>query len=75
MKLKYDEKFILPDDDGNLILVTEIDLDFQVLQNKIIPMKGIRFEVDYETNEITNGGVVDIQTIFEIDGVYNKEGE
>ena len=40
MKLKPNEKFLLQDDDGNMILITEIDFDYGMLQNRIIPMKG-----------------------------------
>lgn len=73
MKLSPDQKFILPDDDGNLILITEVDFDINILQNRIIPMKGIKFNVDYDKNEIENGEIVDVQTSFTIDGVYDKE--
>ena len=71
MKLRPEEKFVLQDDDGNLILITEVDFDFNVLQNRIIPMKGIKFEVYYDDNQIQNCGEVSIQTSFNIDGVYS----
>lgn len=32
--------------DGNLILITDVEFDFNILQNKIIPMKGVKFEID-----------------------------
>lgn len=51
MKLKSDEKFVLPDD-GSLILITEINFDYGSLQNRIIPMKGVRFEINYDDKEI-----------------------
>jgi hypothetical protein len=73
MKLKSEEKFIVPDDDGNLILITEIDFDFSVLQNKVIPMKGVKLEIDYDNNNITSCGEVEVQTSFTIDGVYGKD--
>lgn len=73
MKLSSEQKFILPDDDGNLILITEVNFDINILQNRIIPMKGIKFNVDYNKNEIENGEIVDVQTSFTIDGVYDKE--
>ena len=71
MKLKPDQKFILQDDDGNLILINEVDFDFNVLQNRIIPMKGVKFEIDYVDNVIELYGEVNIQTSFDIDGVYS----
>ena len=73
MKLKPEEKFILQDDDGNLILITDVEFDFNILQNRVIPMKGIKFEIDYEDNNIELYGEVNIQTSFNIDGVYGKE--
>ncbi len=72
MKLLDDQKFILQDDDGNLVLITDLELDYQILQNKIIPMKGIRFEVDCENNEVKTGEKVELQTSFEIDGIYGE---
>lgn len=73
MKLSKDQKFILQDDDGNLILITEVEFDFNILQNRIIPMKGVKFEIDYEDNTIEEYGEVNIQTSFNIDGVYGKD--
>ena len=73
MKLKPEEKFILQDDDGNLILINEVDFDFNVLQNRIIPMKGVKFEIDYVDNVIELYGEVNIQTSFNIDGVYGSD--
>jgi hypothetical protein len=75
MKLKPDEKFILPDDDGNLILITELDFSYEVLQNRIIPMKGVKFNVDYENNKIETKDEINIQTSFSIDCMYGKEDE
>lgn len=74
MKLNNEQKFIVQDDDGNLVLITEMTLDFNILQNRIIPMKGIKFEIDYDGNTISNAGEVDLQTSFNIDGVYSKDG-
>ena len=71
MKLKPEKKFVLQDDDGNLILITEVDFDFNALQNRIIPMKGVKFEIDYVDNVIELYGEVNIQTSFDIDGVYS----
>ena len=73
MKLTPEQKFILPDDDGNLILVTEIDFIYNALQNRVIPMKGIKFEVDYDANFITEGKQVDVQTSFTIDAIYTED--
>ena len=73
MKLNQDQKFILQDDDGNLILITEVEFDFNILQNKIIPMKGVKFEIDYVNNIIELYGEVNIQTSFNIDGVYGSD--
>ena len=73
MKLNQDQKFILQDDDGNLILITEVDFDFNILQNKIIPMKGVQFEIDYANNDIELYGEVNVQTSFNIDGVYGSD--
>ncbi|MFA6778075.1 MAG: hypothetical protein WCR80_06560 [Bacilli bacterium] len=72
MKLKPEEKFILPDDDGNLILITEVDFKYELLQNKVIPMKGIKFDVNYDDNEISKYEEVNIQTSFTIDAVFDK---
>ena len=73
MKLQQDQKFILQDDDGNLILITEVEFDFSILQNRIIPMKGVKFEIDYEDNTIEQGEEVNIQASFDIDAVYGKD--
>lgn len=74
MKLNQDQKFMLQDDDGNLILITEIEFDFNILQNKIIPMNGVRFNINFEDNTISTGEQVNIQTSFEIDGIYSLFG-
>ena len=73
MKLNEEQKFILQDDDGNLIIVTEIEFDFNLLQSRVIPMKGIKFGVHYDDNTISDYGVVNIQTSFDIDGVYGED--
>ena len=73
MKLQQNQKFILQDDDGNLILITEVEFDFSILQNRIIPMKGVKFEIDYEDNTIEQGEEVNIQASFDIDAVYGKD--
>ena len=73
MKLNQDQKFILQDDDGNLILITDVEFDFNILQNKIIPMKGVKFEIDYVNNDVELYGEVNLQTSFNIDGVYESD--
>ena len=73
MKLSQEQKFILQDDDGNLILITEVDFDFNILQHRIMPMKGVKFEIDYINNTIEEYGEVNIQTSFDIDAVYGKD--
>ena len=72
VKLNNDQKFILQDDDGNLILITEVEFDFNILQNRVIPMKGFKFDIDYDNNDIECSGEVDVQTTFNIDCVYGK---
>lgn len=72
MKLKPNEKFLLQDDDGNMILITEIDFDYGMLQNRIIPMKGVKFEIDYDCDTISLKGRVELQISFDIDGVYER---
>ena len=73
MKLQPEQKFILPDDDGNLILITEIEFDYSLLQNRVIPMKGIKFEIDYDTNIIAEEKEVNVQTSFIIDAIYSED--
>lgn len=71
MKLNPEQKFIMPNDDGNLILITEIDFDYSMLQNNIISMKGINVDVDYDNNTILMGKNINIQTSFTIDNIYS----
>jgi len=73
MKLKPDEKFVLPDDDGNLILITDIEFIYEILQNRIIPMRGVKFTTDYENNVIKENKIVNLQTSFTIDSVYGDD--
>lgn len=73
VKLNEEQKFILQDDEGNLILVTEIELDIDRLQNGMMLMKGIKFYVDYEGNIIERYSRVDMTTCFKIDGIYRTE--
>ena len=73
MQLNPEDKFVLQDDDGNLILITEIDFDFNILQNRIIPMKGHKYEINYEDDSIYYYGKVSLQTSFDIDGVYSVD--
>lgn len=74
MKLNSDNKFFLQNDDGDLILITEIDFDFRATQNGIIPMKGLMFEVDYIENIIEPPKEVNIQASFSIDAIYGEDG-
>ena len=73
MELNSDNKFFLQNDEGDLILITEIDFDFRVTQNGIIPMKGLLFEVDYIQNIIESPKEVNIQASFSIDAVYTND--
>ena len=73
MELNSDSKFFLQNDEGDLILITEIDFDFRATQNGIIPMNGLLFEVDYIRNIIESPKEVNIQASFKIDAVYTKD--
>lgn len=73
MELNSDNKFFLQNDEGDLILITEIDFDFRATQNGIIPMRGLLFEVDYIQNIIESPKEVNIQASFNIDAVYTKD--
>ncbi|MCY6957935.1 hypothetical protein [Clostridium brassicae] len=73
MKLNEEQKFLLQDDDGNLILITEIDFNYELLKNQIMQMKGIKFEVDYSENTIEKHDEVEVHTSFSIDGIFKKE--
>jgi hypothetical protein len=73
MKLNPKQKFILPDDDGNLILITELDFEYSSLQNRIIFMKGVNIDINLENNEISTGDKVDIQANLDIENIEESE--
>lgn len=67
--INEEERFILETDDGDLVIVTDVEFDFRLLQSRIIPMKGISFGVDYKNGNIEKGSNVDILTSFTIDNI------
>lgn len=75
MKLSPEDKFFIEDEnDGSLILVTEIELDPNLLKNNYLVFKGNRFYVDYETNEIDKEvGQVEVSVSFNIEGIFSKD--
>ena len=53
-KLNYNDKFFIIDDDndGDLILVDEIEIDLNMIKTNYVILRGTRFFVDYDENNI-----------------------
>lgn len=74
IKLNNKEKFLLQDDNGNMILVTEVEFDYHLLISRVIAMKGILFEIDYYNNTFKNEGEIELSVNFEF-GCVHYPGE
>ena len=75
MKLNSEDKFFIEDDsDGSLILITEVELDSDMIKNRYLIMKGTRFYVDYESNEIDKeNGEVEVSVSFNVEDIFSKD--
>ena len=74
MKLSSQNKFFINNDNEYLILVTEIEIDQNMIKNNFITMKGTRFFVDYESNEIDKGkDEVIVSVSFDVEGIYEDD--
>lgn len=75
MKLNSEDKFFIEDDsDGSLILITEVELDPDMIKNRYLIMKGTRFYVDYESNEIDKeNGEVEVSVSFNVEDIFSKD--
>lgn len=72
MKLMPEDKFFLEsENDGSLILVNEIVLEPDMLKANHLIMRGVRFDVDYEKDEIdTTKTEVEVSVSFNVEGEY-----
>lgn len=71
MKLSTQDKFFIKDDNENLILITEIVLNKDLIKNNFIEMKGVQFYVDYESNVIEKpNNPVEVTVSFNIQGIH-----
>ena len=75
MKLNSEDKFFIEDDsDGSLILITEVELDSDMIKNRYLIMKGTRFYVDYGSNEIDKeNGEVEVSVSFNVEDIFSKD--
>lgn len=71
MKLSAQDKFFIKDDDGALVLVTEIVLNEDIIKNNFLTMKGVLFYVDYESDKIDEARVpAEVTVSFNIEGIH-----
>lgn len=75
MKLLPEDKFFIEDEnDGSLVLINEINLDPNMIKNMYMIMKGTRFYVDYEIDEIDKDvNEVEVSVSFNIEGIFSKD--
>lgn len=69
------EKFFLEDEsDGSMILVSEIEINPNMVKSNYLALKGTRFYVDYEEETIDKAtGEVEVVISFSINGIYEEE--
>lgn len=69
------EKFFLEDEkDGSIILISEIEINPNMIKNNLLTLKGTRFNVDYEDEIIDKeNGSVEVVIDFSINGVYSEQ--
>lgn len=71
MKLSAQDKFFIKDDDGALVLVTEIVLNEDMIKNNFLTMKGVLFYIDYDSNKIDEGRVpAEVTVSFNIENIH-----
>jgi len=74
MKLRVEDKFFIEDDDGNLILITSIDIDQNMIKNNWVEMKGTKFYVDYDSNSIDKSKLdVSVMISFNVETIEDLE--
>lgn len=74
MKLSPENKFFIEDkSDGSLILINEIVLDPEIIKVNFLEMKGTRFDVDYDADEIRENGEVEVSISFNVEHIISKE--
>lgn len=74
MELGITDKFFIQDDDENLILVDEINIIQDMIKNNYMTLRGTRFYVDYETNNIDKANSrVEVQISFDIEDISEVE--
>lgn len=73
-KLEPENKFFLYDDDDNLILIEEIDVDPMMVVNGYMELKGSRFFVDYDGNDIEKAKCkVKVHISFDIEDIQEVD--
>lgn len=74
IKLNPQDKFFIEDDEGSLILASEIILDLDMVKNNMMFIRGKKFNVNYEDSLINEDGLVECQLSFTLDG-YSRIDE
>ena len=52
MEFNPPDKFFIEDEDDNLILITSMKIEQNMVKNRFLLLEGTRFYVDYESNSI-----------------------
>lgn len=70
MLLKAEDKFFIEDDDGNLILINRIKIDQSMIKNNWLEMEGVKFYVDYKSDDIDKAKIdVSVSVSFNVENI------
>lgn len=74
MELNPSDKFFIEDEDDNLILITSMKIDQNMVKNRFLLLEGTRFYVDYESDEIDKAREKVVVSIsFDVEDIVAKD--
>lgn len=74
MELNPSDKFFIEDEDDNLILITSMKIEQNMVKNRFLLLEGTRFYVDYESNSIDEAKEkVEISISFNVEDIVAKD--
>lgn len=71
MILDKEDRFLLVDEDGNVVIVTEIETNHLLTMNACMPVRGKLIRLDYEDLNVDSIEDVEVQLSFYIEGIEN----
>lgn len=71
MLLDKEDRFLLVDEDGNVVIVTEIETNHLLTMNSSMPVRGKLIRLDYEDLNVDSIEDVEVQLSFYIENIEN----